>query len=74
MAYLPDIKQMMPEVLEEAYGIADGAGVSIEDLMVLNCRYEITKFPKTPECTTAAILPEATASHTTYLVKNWDYK
>ena len=74
MAYLPDIEQMMPEVLEEAYGVADGAEISIEDLMVLNCRYEITKFPKTPECTTAAILPEATTSHTTYLVKNWDYK
>ena len=74
MSYVPVIEETMPEVLEEARGIADGAGVSFDELMVLNCRYEITKFPKTPECTTAAVLPEATREHVTYLVKNWDYK
>lgn len=74
MSYLPVIQQAMPEVLEEARGIASGAEISMDELMVLNCRYEITKFPKAPECTTAAILPEASRTHTTYLVKNWDYK
>lgn len=74
MSYLPVIQQCMPEVLEEARGIAAGAQISLDELMVLNCRYEISKFPKVQECTTAAILPEATQAHTTYLVKNWDYK
>lgn len=74
MSYLPVVQQCMPEVLEEARGIAAGAQISLDELMVLNCRYEISKFPKVPECTTAAILPEATQAHTTYLVKNWDYK
>ncbi len=73
MAYIPLIEEAMPEILEEAKGIAKGAGIEFSELMVLNCRYEITKFPKTKECTTAAILPEA-AGDKTYLVKNWDYR
>lgn len=74
MAYVPVIQEAMPEILEEARGIADGGQLSLDELMVLNCRYEITKFPKTPECTTAAVLPEATREKCTYIVKNWDYK
>lgn len=74
LSYVPVIQNAIPEVLEEAHGIADGAKVDFADLMVLNCRYEITKFPKASECTTAAILPQATRDNSTYLVKNWDYK
>ncbi len=46
----------------------------MDELMVLNCRYEISKFPKPAECTTAVVLPEASAHGGTYLIKNWDYK
>lgn len=62
-----------PETLDEARGIAAGSGKSIEEIMVVNCRYEVSKFPKMSECTTAAILPEASADGKTYLLKNWDY-
>lgn len=76
MAFVPDIEEAMPEVLEEAKGVAEGAGVEFEGLMVLNTRYELTNYPieAVPECTTGAILPEATKDHVTYMVKNWDYK
>ena len=74
LSYIPIVRETMPDVLEEAQGIANGAGVSLGDIMVLNCRYEITKFPKDRECTTGAILPAATRNGAMYLIKNWDYR
>lgn len=71
--YLPIIEGAMPEVLEEARGIADGSGKTLGEIMAVNCRYEISKLPKPEECTTAAILPEAACDGKTYAVKNWDY-
>lgn len=80
LSYEPVIQDSMPEVLEEAKGIAQGADVTFGELMVLNCRYEITKFPKQKdprpprECTTGAVLPQAARDGKTYLIKNWDYR
>lgn len=76
MAFVPDIEEAMPEVLEEAKGVAEGAGVPFDGLMVLNTRYELTNYPIQPvsECTTGAILSEATKNHGTIMVKNWDYR
>jgi len=71
--YAAVVDKYMPEALEEAKGIAQGSGRTLEEIMVVNCRYEISKFPKIMECTTAAILPEASAGGKTYLIKNWDY-
>ncbi|MDR1835631.1 MAG: C45 family peptidase [Fusobacteriaceae bacterium] len=62
-----------PTQMEEVEGIAAGSGHTLAEMMVVNCRYEISKFPKTPECTTAAVLPGATKNGSTYLLKNWDY-
>ena len=74
LSYIPLIERVMPDQLEEATGIAKGAGVSLGELMVLNCRYEITKFPQSNECTTCAVLPEASEGGKTLLAKNWDYR
>jgi len=74
LSYIPLIEQDMPDILSEAEGIAEGAGVDMGDLMVLNCRYEITKFPKERECTTCAVLPEAAEGGKTLLAKNWDLR
>lgn len=73
MQFILPAQKYTPDVLEEAKGIAYGAKRSLEEIMVINCRYEISKFPKVPECTTAAILPDASADGKMYLVKNWDY-
>jgi isopenicillin-N N-acyltransferase-like protein len=72
----------MPEIWAEAQGVATGAGVTTGELMLLNCRYEITKFGKEnkkdeeacAECTTCAVLPEAAESGKMFLAKNWDYR
>ena len=73
MGYIPPIEAHAPLALEEARGIAEGSGHTLEEIMVVNCRYEISKFPTLPECTTAAVLPPATADGKTFIVKNWDY-
>ena len=73
-SYLPLLEETMPLVVQEAQGIAEGAQIGMDELMVLKCRYEISKFPKPAECTTAVVLPEASAHGGTYLIKNWDYK
>lgn len=72
MEYVPLIEQFMPDVFLEATGVADGALVNIEDIMVLNCRYEITKFAEPAECTTCAVLPPASSDGKVLLAKNWD--
>lgn len=74
MDYVPMLKDKMPEILEEAQGIALGAEVPFEDIMVINCRYEITKQSHVAECTTAAVLPRAGGGAGGFLVKNWDYR
>src|ERR1700712_3773595 len=39
--YLPAIKTYFPSGLEEMQGIADGAEVSLEDIIILNARYDL---------------------------------
>ncbi len=73
-AYIPLIEAIFPELMEEAWGIADGAGVSVDEIMVLNCRYEITKFPRYDECTSFVVLPQASKGEKTYVGQNWDYR
>lgn len=75
--YLPLLKRDFPEELAEARGIAAGSGADLDAIMALNCRYEILKLKNLPqgqECTSAAILPEATRQGGTFMIKNWDYR
>lgn len=75
--HLPDIEEAMPDLLEEAKGIADGAGVDFTDLLVLNCRYEISHFPHKEdemECTAFALEREATAEGHVIVGQNWDMR
>ncbi len=74
LSFVDIARRETPEVLEEVEGIAEGSGFSLADIMLVNCRYEITKFPKKNECTTGAVLPEAAKDGKMYLIKNWDYR
>ena len=73
MGYVPVIEESMPEILEEAKGLASGSGRELAEIRAVNCRYEISKISKPEECTTAAVLPEASRGGKTYAVKNWDF-
>ncbi|MCI8888548.1 MAG: acyl-CoA--6-aminopenicillanic acid acyltransferase [Hungatella sp.] len=72
MDFFKEVEAAYPEQAQEVEGIAAGAGVSVEDIMSINSRYEISKFPKLPECTTGAVLPEAAENGHTLAFKNWD--
>lgn len=71
--FIPLVQAAYPRQMEEVKGIAAGSGLTVNDIMVINCRYEITKFPKLPECTTGAVLSDATKAGTVLSFKNWDY-
>ena len=49
MGYLPIVKEEMPEILEEAEGVAKGSGHSLGEIVAVNCRYEVSKMPKPEE-------------------------
>lgn len=59
-------------MLEELEGIAEGAGVRLRDVVLLNARSELLRLSD-EGCTGVACLPETTASRHTLLAQNWDW-
>ena len=41
--YIPGIRKYFPEALEELRGIADGAGLSLQDIVLINARYDLAR-------------------------------
>ncbi|MDA9487821.1 C45 family autoproteolytic acyltransferase/hydolase [Bradyrhizobium sp. CCBAU 11361] len=84
--YLPVIEAFEPSYIEEMRGIAEGADVPFEDVVLLNARTEIIKLAnpairarlKTPDepdgCTGVVALPAATANGRLIHAQNWDWK
>ncbi len=73
--YFDPIRAYAPHLLEEMGGIADGAGVSLEEILALNCRTELLSVGAIParECTAVYVGPEATANGHALLAQNWDW-
>lgn len=63
-------RNYFPEAVEEMEGIAEGSGHSVEEIMAVNARYEISKFDWKPECSTGVYHNQATGKK--YLFKNCD--
>ena len=62
--------------IEEMQGIAKGAEVNYEEILMINCRSELlfTSTTKdTQECTAFSVLPEANIDHKTYAGQTWDF-
>ncbi len=72
--------------VEEMRGIAEGAGVGLEDILGINVRTEVMfaakaraaerageSGPRQGECTAFAVVPEASASGHTLIGQNWDW-
>jgi isopenicillin-N N-acyltransferase like protein len=77
------IHQAAPHLLEEMDGIAEGAGVTADDIVALNARGEIVRshdseFTAMPEqtdgCSSFALLPTATGDGHVYCGQNWDWR
>lgn len=83
-AYLPVIERFDAAYIEEMRGIAAGAEVAFEDVVLLNARTEILKLGERPDlrarlmeaegCTGVVVLPEATADRSVIHAQNWDWK
>lgn len=70
---LKAIEEFSLDLLEELRGVAEGAGVPLEMLAAINGRYEVVWSEMRPQCTSLAVLPEASATGHTLLAQNWDY-
>jgi isopenicillin-N N-acyltransferase-like protein len=72
--FLPEVEKAAPELLTEMEGIAQGAGVSLETILVLNCRSELA-FPDqlATQCTVIGITAEKTAEGNALIAQNWDW-
>lgn len=61
-----------PELVEEMHGIADGSGISFNDILILNIpAYFMTSYLN-QECSMIMVRGKATADGCTYLIKNRD--
>ncbi|KAJ9137495.1 Peptidase C45 acyl-coenzyme A [Pleurostoma richardsiae] len=47
--YIPALKKYYPSGLEEMRGISDGAGVTLEDIVLLNARYDLARLDEAGE-------------------------
>lgn len=78
MEYVPYLDREMPDLMQEARGIADGAEVELSLVMVMNTRYELLKFKKeqncfeNSECTCFLVTPESTLGEEAIGGQNWD--
>jgi len=67
-------KEYAPELYEEMVGIAEGSGVSLDDILFLNGSYEIdAAFPVFMACTSFAASGKATKDGKTILGQNYDW-
>jgi isopenicillin-N N-acyltransferase-like protein len=88
--YLPKIEAFEPAYVEEMRGIADGAGVEFEAIVLLNARTEVLKSAQRAAsgggvgpapipgdddgCTGVVVLPEAARGRSLIHAQNWDWK
>jgi isopenicillin-N N-acyltransferase-like protein len=82
----PTIDRFDPAYLEEMRGIAEGAGVAFESVVLLNARTEILKLAQRPAdernvpdddpdgCTGVVAMPEVTREGRLIHAQNWDWK
>lgn len=70
-SYLPAIEQIFPTGLWEMQGIAAGAEVSLEEIVFLNARYDLTRASgrKVGECTSLALHG---SDGSAIVAQNWD--
>nr|WP_047144570.1 C45 family peptidase [Aquamicrobium sp. LC103] len=84
-SYLPRIRDFAPTLVEEMEGIAEGAGVEFESIVLLNARTELLhearvvanrqREKEEPDgCTGVVILPQASATGQLIHALNWDWK
>ncbi len=85
--YVPTIEDFEPRFVEEMRGIAAGAAVEFDQIVMINARTELLELAADPEllrrlrgivpmdgCTTLVVEPEAAAADRLIHAHNWDWK
>lgn len=78
--FITAIGEYDADILEELEGIAKGADLSLEEVIALNTRYELTRIQSPTSqstsdgCTAMAALPQVTKDGHTIMGQNWDFK
>lgn len=75
--FFPFVEDYSPDSIEELRGVAEGAGVFPEAVMLINARHEVatalSPIPAASEaCTSLAVNAEASATATGAVGQNWD--
>lgn len=82
-AFLPRIRDWAPDLVTEMEGIAEGAGVDLSAIVLVNARTEVMQLARLeagvaeeePDgCTGAVLLPEVTRDGTVIHGQNWDWR
>ena len=69
------IEQAAPDLIEEMEGMAEGAGLDFDQILVLNARTELGYSDQlaAAECSGLALAPSRTEQGRTLLAQNWDW-
>jgi hypothetical protein len=70
------IAQECPEIHAELLGIAEGAGLGFDEVVLITLHEELYHrgvLPKVPHCTAVAVGPPDTADGRTYVGQTWDW-
>jgi isopenicillin-N N-acyltransferase-like protein len=77
-AWVPHIDDYLPGAVDEMRGIAEGSGRNLGEILALNGRAELSHvnpFDDVPgECTSFAIMSEASGDGHVYCGQNWDWR
>lgn len=72
--YIPLVQDLDPYLLDMLRGQADGAGVSLEAVLLLRCNFELSFYYNRMKtfCTSFAVTGQATKDGKTYIGQNFD--
>ncbi len=84
-SFVPVVEEYAPHYLDEMRGIAKGADVTFEDIVMINARTEVLARARAEKnkavelepddgCTGALVLPERSASGNLLHAQNWDWR
>jgi isopenicillin-N N-acyltransferase-like protein len=76
--FIPEIERFGSHYVEEMRGIAEGAAVPLDDIVLINARTEIVALAQLQErgadgCTGVIVLPERSAEGRLIHAQNWDW-
>jgi isopenicillin-N N-acyltransferase-like protein len=75
-ACLPAIRRLSPTIVEELEGMAEGSGLSLEEIVLITLQEELWhrgEIPGAEHCTATAVGPPVTADGNTYVALSWDW-